>query len=148
MKKSIKILGLLAFFITAISACKTNDDIVEPTAEIVGFWNVDNECELGYLNNQLIQADTSVYAAEEKIYQFTADGLMIRTYKDISMVKDTAFYTLTDSNITVIQAPYPTTVSIFTITDNKLNVKNTRIDTSPFGIMKSVFEINATKLVR
>jgi len=64
------------------------------------------------------------------------------------MVKDTTFYTLTDSNITVIQAPYPTTVSIFTITDNKLNVKNTRIDTSPFGIMKSVFEINATKLVR
>ena len=152
MKKSIKILGLLAFAVMSITAC-TEDNTVEPTAAIVGFWGINSQYTAFSIDGQLVQNDTTVYSADEFTLNFTANGLAISIEKDSTgaYVNDTVHYTLTGTNLQIIDksaVPYDTTLFTATITGNKFNMKATQIDTTMFGIVKVDIELNATKLVR
>ncbi len=152
MKKSFKILGLLAIAVMSITAC-TEDNTVSPSAAIVGFWGVNNTIKSNYLDNQFIQADTSILATDSLTLNFTADGLAIGIEKDSmgAFVPDTAYYTLTGTNLQIIDksaVPYDTTNFTATINGNKFNMKGTQIDTTMFGIVKVDMEYNATKLLR
>ena len=152
MKKSFKILGLLAIAVMSITAC-TEDNTVSPSAAIVGFWGVNNRIDSLYLDNQFIQADTSILATDSLTFNFTADGLAIEI-KKVSMgayVNDTSYYTLTGTNLQIIDksaVPYDTLLYTATITGNKFNMKGTQIDTTSFGVVKAIIEYNATKLLR
>jgi hypothetical protein len=152
MKKSFKILGLLAIALISITAC-TDDNSVSPTAAIVGFWGVNTTTTAFYIDNQLIQADTSVLAADDLTLNFTTDGLAIGISKDSTgaFTNDTAYYTLTGSNLIIVDkttVPFDTTKFTATITGNKLKMTGSQVDTSMFGVTKVDFEYNATKLVR
>jgi len=152
MKKSIKILGLLAFAISAFTAC-TEDTTVEPSAAIVGFWGVTSANTAFYIDGQLVQADSSIFSTDSLTLNFTADGLAIGIEKDSmgAFIPDTAYYTLTGTNLQIIDksaVPYDTLLYTATITGNKFNMKATQIDTTAFGIVKVDIELNATKLVR
>ena len=152
MKKSIKILGLLAIAISAFTAC-TEDTTVEPTAAIVGFWGVNSQYTAFSIDGQLVQADSSVLAADSLTLNFTANGLAIGIEKDSTgaYVNDTVYYNLTGTNLQFIDksvVPYDTLLYTATITGNKFNMKATQIDTTLFGIVKVDIELNATKLVR
>ncbi len=153
MKKSIKILGLLAFAIMSITACTTDDNTVEPTAAIVGFWGVTSANTAFYIDGQLIQADSSVFPTDSLTLNFTSDGLAIGIEKDSMgvFIPDTAYYTLTGTNLQIIDksaVPYDTTLFTATITGNKFKMKGSQTDTTMFGIVKVDMEYNATKLVR
>ena len=152
MKKSFKILGLLAFAISAFTACM-EDGTVEPISPIVGFWGVTSAKTAFYIDGQLIQADSSVFSTDSLTLNFTADGLAIGIEKDSmgAFVPDTAYYTLTGTNLQIIDksaVPYDTTNFTATINGNKFNMKGTQIDTTMFGIVKVDMEYNATKLLR
>ena len=152
MKKSFKILGLLAIAFMSITAC-TEETIVEPSAAIVGFWGVTSANTAFYIDNQLIQADSSVFPTDSLTLNFTADGLAIGIEKDSmgAFVPDTAYYTLTGTNLQIIDksaVPYDTTIFTATIKGNKFNMKGIQIDTTAFGIVKVDIEYNATKLLR
>ena len=152
MKKSFKILGLLAFAISAITAC-TEETTVDPTPAIVGFWGVNTTATAFYIDNQLIQADTTILAADELTLNFTTGGLAIGITKDSTgaFVNDTAYYTLTGTNLVVVDkttVPFDTTRFTASITGNKLKMNGSQVDTSLFGVTKVDFEYNATKLVR
>ncbi len=152
MKKSFKILGLLAFALISITAC-TDDNSVSPTPAIVGFWGVNDMKTAFYIDNQLVQADTSLLAADDLTLNFTADGLAIGISKDSTgtFTNDTSFYTLTGSNMVIVDktiVPFDTTRFTATITGNKLKLSGSQVDTSVFGVTKVDFEYNATKLVR
>ena len=152
MKKSFKILGLLAFAISAFTAC-TEDTTVEPSAAIVGFWGVTSANTAFYIDGQLVQADSSIFSTDSLTLNFTADGLAIGIEKDSmgAFIPDTAYYTLTGTNLQIIDksaVPYDTTLFTATITGNKFNMKGSQTDTTMFGIVKVDMEYNATKLVR
>jgi hypothetical protein len=152
MKKSFKILGLLAFAVMSITAC-TEDNTVEPSATIIGFWGINSTYTAFYIDGQLVQADTAALATDELTLNFTANGLAIGISKDSSgtFTNDTAYYTLTGSNLVVVDkstVPFDTTVFTTTITGNKLKMFGSQVDTSMFGITKVDFEYNGTKLVR
>jgi hypothetical protein len=152
MKKSFKILGLLAFAVLSITAC-TEDNTVEPSAAIVGFWGVTSANNAFYIDNQLVQADSAVFPTDSLTLNFTADGLAIGIEKDSmgAYVNDTAYYSLSGTNLQIIDksaVPYDTTMFTATITGNKFNMKGTQIDTTSFGVVKVILEYNATKLVR
>lgn len=152
MKKSFKILGLLAFALMSITAC-TEDTTVEPSAAIVGFWGVNSTYTAFSIDGQLVQNDTTILAADELTLNFTADGLAIGIEKDSmgAYVNDTAYYSLSGTNLQIIDksaVPYDTTMFTATITGNKFNMKGTQIDTTSFGVVKVILEYNATKLVR
>ncbi|MEY3842529.1 MAG: hypothetical protein RIR80_100 [Bacteroidota bacterium] len=152
MKKSFKILGLLAFALMSITAC-TEDNTVEPSAAIIGFWGINSTYTAFYIDGQLVQADTAALATDELTLNFTANGLAIGIEKDSSgnFTNDTAYYTLTGSNLVVVDkstVPFDTTVFTTTITGNKLKMFGSQVDTSMFGITKVDFEYNGTKLVR
>jgi len=152
MKKSFKILGLLAFAVMSITAC-TEDNTVEPSAAIIGFWGINSTYTAFYIDGQLVQADTAALATDELTLNFTANGLAIGISKDSSgtFTNDTAYYTLTGSNLVVVDkstVPFDTTVFTTTITGNKLKMFGSQVDTSMFGITKVDFEYNGTKLVR
>ena len=152
MKKSFKILGLLAFAVMSITAC-TDDNTVEPSAAIIGFWGINSTYTAFYIDGQLVQADTAALATDELTLNFTANGLAIGISKDSSgtFTNDTAYYTLTGSNLVVVDkstVPFDTTVFTTTITGNKLKMFGSQVDTSMFGITKVDFEYNGTKLVR
>ena len=76
MKKSFKILGLLAFAISAFTACM-EDGTVVPSSPIVGFWGVTSANNAFYIDNQLVQADSAVFPTDSLTLNFTADGLAI-----------------------------------------------------------------------
>ena len=129
MKKSIKILGLLAFAIMSITACTTDDNNddnnVEPTAPIVGFWGVNSQYTALSIDGQLVQSDSSVLAADSLTLNFTANGLAIGIEKDSTgaYVNDTVYYNLTGTNLQIIDksaVPYDTMLYTATITGNKL----------------------------
>ena len=152
MKKSFKILGLLAFAVMSITAC-TEDNTVEPSAAIIGFWGINSTYTAFYIDGQLVQEDTAALATDELTLNFTANGLAIGISKDSSgtFTNDTAYYTLTGSNLVVVDkstVPFDTTVFTTTITGNKLKMFGSQVDTSMFGITKVDFEYNGTKLVR
>jgi hypothetical protein len=152
MKKSIKILGLLAIAISALTACYY-ETTVEPTAAIVGFWGVNSQYTAFSIDGQLVQNDTTVYSADEFTLNFTTNGLAISIEKDSTgaYVNDTVHYTLTGTNLQIIDksaVPYDTTLFIAAITGNKFNRKEPKIDTTMFGVVKVDLELNATKLVR
>ena len=152
MKKNFQILGLLAFALMSITAC-TDDNTVEPTAAIVGFWGVTSANTAFYIDGQLIQADSSVFPTDSLTLNFTSDGLAIGIEKDSmgAFIPDTAYYTLTGTNLQLINksaVPYDTTLFTATITGNKFKMKGSQTDTTMFGILKVDMEYNATKLVR
>ena len=152
MKKSFKILGLLAFAISAFTACM-EDGTVVPSSPIVGFWGVTSANTAFYIDGQLVQADSAVFSTDSLTLNFTADGLAIGIEKDSTgaFVNDTVYYTLTGTNLQIIDksaVPYDTTLFTATITGNKFNMKGTQIDTTMFGIVKVDMEYNATKLIR
>jgi hypothetical protein len=95
----------------------------------------------------------SILATDSLTFNFTADGLAIEI-KKVSMgayVNDTSYYTLTGTNLQIIDksaGPYDTLLYTATITGNKFKMKGTQIDTSEFGILKVDLELNATKLLR
>ena len=152
MKKSFKILGLLAFALMSITAC-TEDNTVEPTPAIVGFWGVTSANTAFYIDNQLVQSDTSVFSTDSLTLNFTADGLAIGIEKDSlgAFSYDTSFYSLTGNNLQIVDrsaVPYDTINFTAIITSNKLNMKGSQTDTTMFGIVKVDIEYNATKLVK
>jgi len=152
MKKSIKILGLLAIAISAFTAC-TKETTIEPSAAIVGFWGINSTSTAFYIDGQLIQNDTTILATDELTLNFTTGGLAIGISKDSSgtFTNDTAYYTITGTNLVVVDkssVPFDTTKFTTTITGNKLNMKGSQVDTGMFGITKVNFEYNGTKLVR
>ncbi len=152
MKKNFQILGLLAFALMSITAC-TEDNTVEPSAPIVGFWGVTKEKVEFSIDGQKVQADSTTYPADSFTINFTANGLAIGIEKDSTgaYVNDTSYYTLTGTNLQLINksaVPYDTTLFTATITGNKLNMKGSQTDTTMFGIVKVDIELNATKLVR
>ena len=152
MKKNFQILGLLAFALMSITAC-TEETTIEPSAAIVGFWGVNSTNMAFSIDGQLVQNDTTILAADELTLNFTADGLAIGIEKDSTgaFVNDTVYYTLTGTNLQIIDksaVPYDTTLFTATITGNKFNMKGTQIDTTSFGIVKVDMEYNATKLIR
>ena len=152
MKKSFKILGLLAFAISAFTACM-EDNTVEPISPIVGFWGVTSAKTAFYIDGQLVQNDTSILATDELTLNFTANGLAIGISKDSSgtFTNDTAYYTITGTNLVVVDkstVPFDTTKFTTTITGNKLKMMGSQVDTGMFGITKVDFQYNGTKLVR
>ena len=152
MKKSFKILGLLAFAVMSITAC-TEDNTVEPSAPIVGFWGVTKTKVEFSIDGQKVEADSTTYPADSLTINFTANGLAIGIEKDPTgaYVNDTSYYTLTGTNLQIIDksaVPYDTLLYTATITGNKFKMKGTQIDTSEFGILKVDLELNATKLLR
>jgi hypothetical protein len=152
MKKNFKILGLLAFALMSITAC-TEDNTVEPSAPIVGFWGVTKTKVEFSIDGLKVQADSTTYPADSLTINFTANGLAIGIEKDSTgaYVNDTSYYTLTGTNLQIIDkstVPYDTLLYTATITGNKFKMKGTQIDTSEFGILKVDLELNATKLVR
>ncbi len=152
MKKSFKILGLLAFALMSITAC-TEDNTVEPSAAIVGFWGINSTSTAFYIDGQLIQNDTTILATDELTLNFTTGGLAIGISKDSmgAFVNDTAYYTLTGTNLVVIDkssVPFDTTKFTTTITGNKLKMMGSQVDTGMFGITKVDFQYNGTKLLR
>ena len=152
MKKSFKILGLLAFAISAFTSCM-EDGTVVPSSPIVGFWGVTSANTAFYIDGQLVQADSAVFSTDSLTLNFTADGLAIGIEKDSTgaFVNDTVYYTLTGTNLQIIDksaVPYDTTNFTATINGNKFNMKGTQIDTTMFGIVKVDMEYNATKLIR
>lgn len=152
MKKSFKILGLLAFAISAFTACM-EDNTVVPSSPIVGFWGVTKSKVEFSIDGQKVQADSTTYPADSLTINFTANGLSIGIEKDSTgaYVNDTTYYTLTGTNLQIIDksaVPYDTLLYTATITGNKINMKGTQIDTTMFGIVKVDIELNATKLVR
>ena len=152
MKKSFKIFGLLALALSAITAC-TEENTVEPSAAIVGFWGVNSQYTAFSIDGQLVQADSTTLPADSLTLNFTNNGLAISIEKDSTgaFVNDTVYYTLTGTNLQIIDKsaiPYDTTLFTATINGNKFNMKATQIDTTAFGIVKVDIELNATKLVR
>ena len=152
MKKNFKILGLLAFALMSITAC-TEDNTVEPSAPIVGFWGVTKTKVEFSIDSLMVQADSTTYPADSLTINFTANGLAIGIEKDSTgaYVNDTSYYTLTGTNLQIINksaVPYDTLLYTATITGNKFKMKGTQIDTSEFGILKVDLELNATKLLR
>lgn len=152
MKKSFKIFGLLALALSAITAC-TEENTVEPSAAIVGFWGVNSQYTAFSIDGQLVQADSTTLPADSLTLNFTADGLAISIEKDSTgaFVNDTVYYTLTGTNLQIIDKsaiPYDTTLFTATIDGKKFNMKATQIDTTAFGIVRVDIELNATKLVR
>ena len=136
----------------SITAC-TDDNTVEPTAAIVGFWGVTKTKVEFYIDSQKVQADSTTYPADSLTINFTANGLAIGIEKDSTgaYVNDTSYYTLTGTNLQIINksaVPYDTLLYTATITGNKFKMKGTQIDTSEFGILKVDLELNATKLLR
>ena len=134
MKKSIKILGLLAIAISAFTAC-TEDTTVEPTAPIVGFWGVNSQYTAFSIDGQLVQADSSIFSTDSLTLNFTADGLAIGIEKDSmgAFIPDTAYYTLTGTNLQIIDksaVPYDTTLFYHTHNSNmyiELTKRNNKI---------------------
>ena len=152
MKKNFQILGLLAFALMSITAC-TEDNTVEPSAPIVGFWGVTKTKVEFSIDSLMVQADSTTYPADSLTINFTANGLAIGIEKDSTgaYVNDTSYYTLTGTNLQIINksaVPYDTLLYTATITGNKFKMKGTQIDTSEFGILKVDLELNATKLLR
>jgi hypothetical protein len=152
MKKSIKILGLLAIAISAFTAC-TDETTVEPTAAIVGFWGVNTSYTAFSIDGQLVQSDTTLYPTDSFTLNFTNNGLAISIEKDSAgaYVNDTVYYTLTGTNLQIIDkstVPYDTTMFTANISGNKFNMKGTQIDTTMFGVVKVDLEFKATKLTR
>jgi hypothetical protein len=152
MKKSIKILGLLAIAISALTAC-TEETTVEPTAAIVGFWGVNTSYTAFSIDGQLVQSDTTIYPTDSFTLNFTNNGLAISIEKDSAgaYVNDTVYYSLTGTNLQIIDksaVPFDTTMFTATISGNKFNMKGSQIDTTVFGVVKVDLEFKATKLVR
>jgi hypothetical protein len=152
MKKSIKILGLLAIAISAFTAC-TDETTVEPTAAIVGFWGVNTSYTAFSIDGQLVQSDTTIYPTDSFTLNFTNNGLAISIERDSAgaYVNDTVYYTLTGTNLQIIDksaVPFDTTMFTATISGNNFNMKGSQIDTTVFGVVKVDLEFKATKLTR